>query len=126
MSGDFFSVGYAKARKLSAVIELQLDAQKPESPEARQALTGNLNSLFSEVAALERAVDSPSVVYDPANRVLWRKRLMQLQQDCSQLRKTVELHLRRTYERTKVEQDRSELLGVVSTKSFAQLPIRAQ
>ena len=101
---------YARARKLAALIELQLDAPAASS-DARQALTGNLNALSSETSSLERAVESlPSGAEAGA---LWRKRLLQLQQDTQQLRRAVEQHLRRTYDRSRAEFDRAELLGEV-------------
>lgn len=108
MSSDLASC-YARARKLAAVVELQLEVP-PTSFEARQALSGNTNALFAEVATLERAIDALPPA-SPENRMLWQKRLSQLQQDGQQLRKTVEQLLRRTYERSRVELDRSELLG---------------
>lgn len=111
MSSDLASC-YARARKLAAVVELQLEVP-PTSFEARQALSGNTNALFAEVAILERAIDALPPA-SPENRLLWQKRLSQLQQDGQQLRKTVEQLLRRTYERSRVELDRSELLGTVS------------
>lgn len=102
---------YARARKLAAVVELQLESP-PVSSEARQALSGNTNALFSEVSALERAIEGLPAG-SSENRLLWQKRLSQLQQDGQQLRKSVEQLLRRTYERSRAEIDRSELLGTV-------------
>lgn len=106
---------HAKARKLAALIELQLETPSA-SPEGRQALGSNLNSLFSTVSLLERAIESPATdntSETTTSRSLWRRRLVQLQEDSLQLRKTVEQQLRRSFERARVDLDRAELLGVV-------------
>jgi hypothetical protein len=53
---------YARARKLIAIIELQLEAPVVRSSEgdALHSLAANLNALQSEISALEKAVDKNS------------------------------------------------------------------
>lgn len=112
------STHYAKARKLIATLEFQLQQLEEDSGgsatgasgDPRNNATTTLNQLYQEISLLDKAVEENA----GQKRDLWRKKAAQLSGDALSLRKSVERYMRTTHA-SKVEmRERSMLLGGAS------------
>jgi hypothetical protein len=118
---------HARARKLVATLEFQLQQLEDGAPgasdaESPSALTENLNRLFQDAALLERVVEETTV---DQRRDLWRKRASQLSAEAGTQRRAVERFLKTTYAARMEQRERSLLLGGSGVSCCATLPAAA-